>query len=78
MATVRVKANLGIARYMPGEREAFDAEVEAGETVGGFLARLKVPQNAVALMLVNGEKAGPDVALSDGDVLSLLPHIVGG
>jgi molybdopterin converting factor small subunit len=78
MAKVRIKANLGIARYMPGERTEFDVEIEAPERVGTLLSRLNVPEGAVALILVNQEKADADTALADGDVLSLLPLIVGG
>ncbi|MHC4598442.1 MAG: MoaD/ThiS family protein [Planctomycetota bacterium] len=78
MAKVKIDAKLGIARYMPGEKGEFDVEIENAEKVGELLARLGVPENAVALVMVNQEKAGLDTPLNDGDVVSLLPLIVGG
>jgi molybdopterin converting factor small subunit len=78
MAKVRIDAKLGIARYMPGERGDFEIEIGDAEKVSGLLARLGVPEGAVALVMINQEKGEPDTVLKDGDVVSLLPLIVGG
>ncbi|MHC4780264.1 MAG: MoaD/ThiS family protein [Planctomycetota bacterium] len=78
MAKVKVEAKLGIARYLPGEQGDTEVEVAAGEKVGELLDRLGVPRNAVALVLVNQEKAEMETALVEGDLVALLPLIVGG
>ena len=78
MAKVTVEAKLGISRYMPGEKTRVEVDIEVGEKVGPLLARLGVPEKSVALVLVNQEAADAEWALTDGDVVALLPLIVGG
>jgi sulfur carrier protein ThiS len=78
MGTVKIRAEGGIARFVPGNRGDLEAELRAGDRVGDVLARIGVPANAVALILLNDRVAGPGDALSAGDVMLLLPLIVGG
>jgi sulfur carrier protein ThiS len=78
MATVKIDAKLGIARYMPDGKGEFEIEVGDGEKVSDLLARLGVPENAVALVMINQEKANLSTSLKGGDLISLLPLIVGG
>jgi sulfur carrier protein ThiS len=78
MASVKVEAKLGIVRYMPGEKTPAEVDIGDGEKVGPLLARLGIPEKSVALILVNQEAADAGTVLKDGDVLALLPLIVGG
>jgi sulfur carrier protein ThiS len=78
VARIRVRAELGIARHMPGGQSETTLDIAERDTVGQILSRLGVPENAVSLILVNREVADAKRTLSDGDEVSLLPFIVGG
>lgn len=78
MATIRLKAEGGIARYLKSPGPETDVEMEAGETVRAVLGRLGIPATAAALILVNGEASSAEHALAPGDRVVLLPLIVGG
>lgn len=78
MAKIRLKAEIGIARHMPGGRSEMTVDVGAGDTVSDVLGRLGVPEQAVSLILVNKSAVKADAVVEDGDEVSLLPFIVGG
>lgn len=58
--------------------KVMDLEVEEGSTVGDILDLLKIDQDFVALLLVNGKDGKFDTVLKEGDVLSLFPPVGGG
>jgi len=75
---VRLFANL--AGYgPPGAREgAARVELPAGATLHDLLRRLRIPDELPRLLLLNGHDVEPTVRLSPGDVVSVLPPLVGG
>jgi molybdopterin converting factor small subunit len=76
---VRLFANL--AAYLPAAARGDPAvlEVAEGTTVGDLLHGLAIPAELPRLLLVNGqEPPALDHPLSAGDVVSVLPPLVGG
>jgi molybdopterin converting factor small subunit len=49
-----------------------------GATVGDLLARLRIPEAVPRLLRVNGRDADPSAVLSAGDIVDVLPPLVGG
>jgi len=74
---VRLFANL--ADRLPGRRgEPTTVELPAGATVATLLQHLTLPDDLPRLVLVNGVDARPAHPLAAGDVVSVLPPLVGG
>jgi molybdopterin converting factor small subunit len=75
---VRLFANL--ADYLPGagRGRGVTLELPDGATVDDLAARVGIPGELPRLSLVNGREAAPEAALRAGDVVSLLPPLVGG
>ena len=70
-------ANLG-AHLPAGTRGTATVELPAGATVDELLRCLAIPEELPRLVLVNGVEARPDRPLSAGDVVSVIPPLVGG
>ncbi|RLA20732.1 MAG: MoaD/ThiS family protein [Gammaproteobacteria bacterium] len=70
--------------YLPSNREGHAAELELSEkaTISEAIAKVKVPDDKVHLILVNGIYVSPDIrathVLSENDVLALWPAVAGG
>ena len=75
---VRLFANL--AEYgPPGARGgAACVELPEGATVRDLLARLRIPDEGPRLLLVNGHDVEASATLRAGDVVDVLPLLVGG
>ena len=78
---VRVKLYASLRRYRPELRlgEAFGCELPDGATIGDLvLDVLKVPDQEVAITLVNGLRQAREYPLKEGDSVSIWPPIAGG
>jgi sulfur carrier protein ThiS len=75
---VRLFANL--ADFTPLGARAGVALLEVPEdvTVGDLVRRLEIPDELPRLLLVNGQEAVPGRRLAPGDLVSVLPPLVGG
>ena len=75
---IRLFANL--ADYGPGGAGPGPARVvlPVGATVGDLLRRLRIPEEVPRLLLVNGRDADATTELGPGDVVDVLPPLVGG
>ena len=75
---VRLFANL--AAYGPPAARGGAARVELpeGATVRDLLARLRIPDEGPRLLLVNGHDVEASATLRAGDVVDVLPPLVGG
>lgn len=71
--TVKLFATLRAGRFVIEDREYPD-----GASVGNIVKDLDIPEEEVALMLVNGLHVEIDRVLSDGDTLALFPPVGGG
>ena len=75
---LRLFANLAAYRPRTAASDAATVTLPAGATVAELVARLAIPAELPRLTLVNGHEAAPDARLQAGDVVSLLPPLVGG
>jgi sulfur-carrier protein len=76
---VRLYASLG--RYLPAQGAAGlpeELEVAEGLTVQELLRHMKVPQDAVKVVFVNGLHATDDQVLKKGDRVGVFPPVAGG
>jgi molybdopterin converting factor small subunit len=78
VAKVRVKAAGGVTRFMPGDASEYEAQIVDNTTVGEVLDALSMPRDVPSIILVNRETASLDSKLKDGDIVHLLPMVVGG
>jgi sulfur carrier protein ThiS len=75
---VHLFANLADYRP-PGARQGVArVELPAGATLHELLRRLRIPDELPRLLFVNGHDVEPTARLSPGDVVSVLPPLVGG
>lgn len=58
------------------KREAIS--IEEGTDAGALLEKLGIPEDDIAILLVNGVRKDPDTILKEGDVVSLFPPVGGG
>jgi sulfur carrier protein ThiS len=77
---IEVHRFANLADYGPRSpgRGAIRVVLPSGATVGDLLGRLGVPEDVPRLVLVNGRDAEATAALAPGDVVDLLPPLVGG
>jgi molybdopterin converting factor small subunit len=77
---MRIRVNLysDVKRFAPGGKGSFDLTLLPGETLGGCLARLGIPDGDMHTVLINGRRANLDFRFSDGDTLVIFPQICGG
>ena len=56
------------------------AQVPAAEaaTAGDLLRRFEIPEEEVAILLINGFHSKPENSVKDGDIISLFPPVGGG
>ena len=77
---VEVQLFANLADYgPPGARgRAARVNLPEGATVGDLLRRLRIPDEASCLLLVNGHNADSTVRLEPDDIVAVLPPLVGG
>lgn len=78
--TVEVRLFANLADYLPPGGRGLGATltVPDGATVGEVLGILAIPAALPRLLLVNGADVDPEHRLAAGDVVSVLPPLVGG
>jgi molybdopterin converting factor small subunit len=59
-------------------RSALRLDVDEHETVQALLQALRVPDDLPRIVLVNGLYASEESLLTDGDVVSVFPPLIGG
>ena len=77
---VEVHLFANLADYRPSDSREGVARVElpAGATLHTLLRRLRIPDELPCVLLVNGHDVEAPTRLSPGDVVSVLPPLVGG
>jgi sulfur-carrier protein len=76
--TVRLFATFRDFLPEAAARLALGMVVDEHETVQGLLKTLHVPDDLAKIILVNGQYAGEDNLLNEGDIVSVFPPLVGG
>ncbi len=75
---VHLYANLADYRPPGARGAAARVELPPGATLHDLLRRLRIPDEVPRLLLVNGQDVEPMARLNPGDVVSVLPPLVGG
>lgn len=57
---------------------ALHPEVDEHQTIRVLLQALHVPDDLPRIVLVNGRHASEDSSLTDGDIVSVFPPLIGG
>jgi sulfur carrier protein ThiS len=71
-----LKCYATLAKRQPAD--AGNLAVAPGETVRSLMQRLGIPEDQVAIIMLNGKSADPAAPLADGDRLGLFPAVGGG
>ncbi len=77
---VEIKLFADFREYLPPGSEKYSCwlELEEGATIGQALEKLKIPDSAPMITLVNGLHQTFEDHLHLGDVLSVFPPVAGG
>jgi sulfur carrier protein ThiS len=59
-------------------RSGLQMDVHEDETVQALMQTLGVPDDLPKIVLVNGQHAGEGRLLTDGDIVSVFPPLIGG
>jgi sulfur carrier protein ThiS len=59
-------------------RSGLQMDVHEDETVQALMQTLGVPDDLPKIVLVNGQHAGEGRWLTDGDIVSVFPPLIGG
>ncbi len=80
MATVEVRLYASLRKYHPdkGSGEALSIALDDKTSLEGLLARLKIPKEEIAVLMVNGNRAEKSYLPRDGDRIGIFPLIGGG
>jgi len=76
--TVRLFATFRDFLPQQAVRSAVRLEIEEDKRVGAVLKALHVPVELPRIVLINGLHAAEDSLLTDGDVVSVFPPLIGG
>lgn len=79
LITVNIYANLRY--YLPEPEKSIkekEWEVPDGATAGFVLEKLRLPKEIRVTLLVNNNSVDPKAVLKEGDIIHLLPQMVGG
>jgi sulfur-carrier protein len=71
--TVRLFATL-----REGRGKELSLKMDEDTTVRGLISRLSIPEEEVAILLINGRDGSMDQTLVHGDKVSLFPPVGGG
>jgi sulfur carrier protein ThiS len=58
--------------------DRLELDLPAGSRVGDVLTRLAIGPDVEPVLALNGEIAGEEAALDDGDHLAIIPAVAGG
>lgn len=73
---ITLKCYATLAKRQPAD--AGHLALEPRETVHSLMARLRIPEDQVAIIMLNGRSVDPASPLADGDRLGLFPAVGGG
>jgi len=77
---VEIRLYASLTRFMPDKsiKKPYLMELEDGTSIIDVIKSLKVPEDAVKLIFLNGKHATGDRVLKDGDKLGVFPPVGGG
>ncbi len=75
---ITVRALGTLMNHMPEMAETLTLQLAATATVADVISQLQLPDHAIWIITVNGEKVEPSHGLRDGDLLSFYSPVEGG
>lgn len=77
---IELRLYASFRQYLPEESKNNQgmSRFRDGITINGILKELKIPQEAVKIMFLNGTHAKGDETLNDGDRVGIFPPVAGG
>ena len=76
MVKIELKLFVTLTKYLPDNPDAYP--VPRGTTLAGLIEALRIPEDSVKLIFVNGKKQESSYVLSTGDRVGLFPPVGGG
>jgi len=73
---IRLRLFASLQKWLPDN--PIDHEIVSPRTIGEFLQEKEVPEDVVAIILCNGNRADLTRPLADGDSLEIFPLLGGG
>lgn len=74
---MKIKVRL-FATLREGRGKELELEFNNAATPHRVIEELKIPQEEVAILLINGRDGNLDTSLLEGDVVSIFPPVGGG
>jgi molybdopterin converting factor small subunit len=78
---IKVKIYATLRYYLPATQEFIDGsrlEIPEGSTVGQIPEMLHFPKKVSVMFVLNGSGADKNAVLKEGDMLHIVPPMVGG
>lgn len=77
---IELKLYASLASHMPENTKGnpWAMEVSEGTTIRNLLKELKVPQEKIKLVFLNGVHADGDEVVKEGDRVGIFPAVAGG
>jgi molybdopterin converting factor small subunit len=77
---IELRLYASLAAFMPEQTggKSLTMEVNEGTTIQNLLEQLKVPQEKIKLVFLNGVHANGDEILKEGDRVGIFPAVAGG
>lgn len=75
---LKVELQSYLEQYSPRDEGTFSYEMPDGSHVTDLIARLRLPEDLASVVVVSGNAADPDTALTDGDTVTIIPPLAGG
>lgn len=78
---ITVKLFLSLTKYQPASscNGVFELEIMPGAKIGDLLAELNIPEELAEVILINGiPSQTKDESIQDGDIITMLPFVIGG
>ena len=73
---ITIRTGVWARRYI--ENEIIELQLSDGTAASEVLAGLTIPQDEIGVVLINGKAVSRDTVLKNGDILQVLPLIIGG
>ncbi|MGQ9618688.1 MAG: MoaD/ThiS family protein [Candidatus Aminicenantia bacterium] len=75
---IKIKTYGLLRKYIPGEKNPYEMEIEEGATVSDLLKILKIPEEYIPIVTLSDKKVALSYTIKNGDELTFLPIMGGG
>jgi molybdopterin converting factor small subunit len=75
---VKVELQAYLQEYSPDGQPAFDYELPEGSRVRDLVAKLRIPDEMAAVIVLNGRSGDYEDPVQEGDTVTLVPPLAGG